>query len=101
MMSDPGNDLFTLIPHCVPRGSVGFTMKLARICLVSLGCVAGAFSFGVIANAAMDMVMPTARDAARDAAVSDATASVPVKAAEAAAPAPAFALASATSTPVE
>jgi hypothetical protein len=100
MLSDPGNVLFTLIPHCVPRGSVGFTMKLARICLVSLGCVAGAFSFGVIANAAIDVVMPAGKDAAKDAVVSDATASVPVKAAEAA-PAPTFALASATSTPVE
>ena len=100
MLSDPGNVLFTLIPHCVPRGSVGFTMKLARICLVSLGCVAGAFSFGLIANAAMDMVL-TGADAVKDAAVADTTAAVPVKAADAAAPAPSFALASATSTPVE
>lgn len=100
MMSDPGNVLFTLIPHCYPRGSVGFTMKLTRICLVSLGCVAGAFSFGVIANAAIDIVMP-ARNAATDVVVSDATASVPVTAADEAAPAPTFALASATSTPVE
>lgn len=97
MLSDPGNVLFTLIPHCVPRGSVGFTMKLARICLVSLGCVAGAFSFGLIANAAMDMVIP-AKDAVKDA---DAAAAVPAQAAQAAAPAPSFALASATSTPVE
>src|SRR5947209_11252709 len=96
MMSDPGKVLFTLIPHCNPRGSVGFTMKLTRICLVSLGCVAGAFSFGVIANAAIDIVMPASRDI-----VSEATASVPVQAADEAAPAPRFALASATSTPVE
>jgi hypothetical protein len=78
-------------------------MKLARICLVSLGCVAGAFTFGVIANAAIDVVMPAKNGAtgANDAVVSDDTASVPVKAADEAAPAPAFALASATSTPVE
>src|SRR5437868_10836215 len=51
MMSDPGNLLFTLIPHCVLRGSVGFTMKLARVGLVSLGCVAGAIAFGLVAHA--------------------------------------------------
>jgi hypothetical protein len=96
MMSDPGNVLFTLIPHCNPRGSVGFTMKSTRICLVSLSCLAGAFSFGVIANAAIDLVVPSPKDAA----VSEALPSAPVNAAEAPA-APAFALASATSTPVE
>jgi len=95
MMSDPGKVLFTLIPHCNPRGSVGFPMKLARICLVSLGCVAGAFSFGVIANAALDVVMP-----AQATAVSDATAAVPVEAADEAAQPASFALASVESTPV-
>ncbi len=75
-------------------------MKLTRICLVSLGCVAGAFSFGVVANAALDLVMP-----AQATAVSDAAASPPVKAADETAQAvqaqPAsFALASAESTPV-
>jgi len=94
MMSDPGNFLFTLIPHCVLRGSVGFTMKLARVGLVSLGCVAGAIAFGLVANAAIDLLMPSAQGA-------KATPSVPVKAAEEA-PAPAtFALASATATPVD
>jgi hypothetical protein len=96
MMSDPGNVLFTLIPHCNPRGSVGFTMKSTRICLVSFACVAGAFSFGVIANAAIDLVAPSPKDAV----VSEAPPSAPVNAAEAPA-APAFALASATSTPAE
>ncbi len=75
-------------------------MKLTRICLVSLGCVAGAFAFGVVANAALDVVMP-----AKATAVSDDTASVPAKAADEAAQAvqaqPAsFALASAESRPV-
>jgi hypothetical protein len=75
-------------------------MKLTRICVVSLGCVAGAFSFGVVANAALDLVMP-----AKATAVSDATASVPVKAADEpvqgvqAQPA-SFALASVESRPV-
>jgi len=75
-------------------------MKLTRICLVSLGCVAGAFSFGVIANAALDVVMP-----AKATAVSDAIASGPVKAADESAqgvqaqPA-SFALASVESRPV-
>src|SRR5689334_14035797 len=99
MMSDPGKVLFTLIPHCNPRGSVGFTMKLTRICLVSLGCVAGAFSFGVIANAALDIVMP-----AKATAVIDTTAAAPVAAIDTPAQAqvqPAsFALASVESTPV-
>jgi hypothetical protein len=76
-------------------------MKLARVCLVSLGCVAGAFSFGVIANAAIDMVVPSQKDAVvSDADLPKGTASVPVKAAEDPA-GPAFTLASATSTPVE
>jgi len=97
-MSDAGNVLFTLIPHCYPRGSVGFTMKLTRICLVSLGCVAGAFSFGVIANAAIDLIAPSGDSPA---AVSDLPASAPVQAADEPAAAPTFALASATSTPVD
>src|SRR5947209_7268073 len=100
MMSDPGNVLFTLIPHCNPRGSVGFPMKLTRICLVSLGCVAGAFSFGVIANAAIDLVVPAPKGAVLSNTASEATASVPAKAVEQPA-APAFTLASASSTPVE
>jgi len=70
-------------------------MKLTRICLVSLGCVAGAFSFGVVANAALDLVMP-----AKATAVSDAAASVPVQAADETAQPASFALASAESRPV-
>src|SRR6185295_11937842 len=97
MMSDPGNGLFTLIPHCNSRGSVGFTMKLTRVCLVSLGCVAGAVAFGIVANAAIDLVMPSAQSA-------KAVPSIPVKAAQeqpAKEQPAAFALASATSTPVD
>jgi hypothetical protein len=100
MMSDPGKVLFTLIPHSIPRGSVGFPMKLTRICLVSLGCVAGAFSFGVIANAALDLVMPT-NGASNAIAVSNAAAPLPAQAAEQPAQPASFALASAESTPVE
>ena len=96
MMSDPGNVLFTLIPHCYPRGSVGFTMKSTRICLVSLGCVAGAFAFGVIANAALDLVMP-----AKAVAMSDAASAAPATAVEPPARPASFALASVESTPVE
>jgi hypothetical protein len=33
-------------------------MKLARICLISLGCVSAALAFGVVANAAIDLVLP-------------------------------------------
>ena len=74
-------------------------MKLMRFCVVSLGCVAGAVTFGVVANAAIDLVMPQGpKEIAFPA--------VPVKAAatpaEVAAEQPArFALASATSTPVD
>lgn len=71
-------------------------MKLARICLVSLGSVALAGAFGVVANAAIDLVMPSGPSAARPAAMVQ----PPVKAAEEAAPA-AFTVASATSTPVD
>jgi hypothetical protein len=34
-------------------------MKLVRFCLISLGCVAGALAFGVVANAAIDLVLPS------------------------------------------
>ena len=74
-------------------------MKLMRFCVVSLGCVAGAVTFGVVANAAIDLVMPPGpKEIAFPA--------VPVKAAatpaEVAAEQPArFVLASATSTPVD
>ncbi len=74
-------------------------MKLTRICFVSLGCMAGAFTFGVIANMALDLVMPAEATVASDAAV---TAPVLAKGVE---PAPvqqaSFALASAESTPVQ
>ena len=74
-------------------------MKLMRFCVVSLGCAAGAVVFGVVANAAIDLVVPQGPKEI-------AFPSVPIKAAatpaEAAAEPPAsFALASATSTPVD
>jgi hypothetical protein len=99
MMSDPGNSFFTLIPHCNPRGSVGFTMKLMRFCVVSLGCVAGAVTFGVVANAAIDLVMPPGpKEIAFPTGAIQAVATPAEVAAERPA---AFALASATSTPVD
>ena len=33
-------------------------MKSAQICLLSLGCVGGAFAFGLVANTAIDLLMP-------------------------------------------
>lgn len=33
-------------------------MKSARVCLLSLACVGGAFAFGLAANAAIDLVIP-------------------------------------------
>jgi hypothetical protein len=97
-MVDLGNVLFTLIPHFVLRGSVGLTMKLARVCVISLGCVGGAICFGVVANAAIDLVMPAPRSA-----VNSTANQTPVSkdVAAQAAPASGFALASATSTPAE
>ncbi len=73
-------------------------MKLARVCLLSLGCVAGAFAFGLAANAAIDLVMPAPE--VKAAAVPALPVAPPVKAADEAAPA-GFQLASTTSTPVE
>ena len=74
-------------------------MKLMRFGAIALGCVACAVAFGVVANAAIDLMMqPGPKEIAFPA--------VPVKAA--ATPAevateapPSFALASATSTPVD
>jgi hypothetical protein len=60
-------------------------MKLTRICLISLGCVSAALAFGVIANAAIDLVLPTPKQAA-----------APAKPVEAP-----FALAAASSAPAE
>jgi len=93
-MGDPGNVLFTLIPHFGLRGSVGITMKSAQVCLLSLGCVGGAFAFGLVANAALDVIMP----ASDEAAVVKLAAAKP---AEQPQPAPAYALASTSSTPVD
>jgi hypothetical protein len=92
-MVDLGNALFTLIPHFVLRGSVGLTMKLTRVVLISLGCVSGAIGFGIVANAAIDLVLPAPQPVVVQAAVQ-----APVEAAAATGD---FALASATSTPVD
>ena len=70
-------------------------MKLTRICLLSLGCAAGAFAFGMAANAAIDLMMPAPEI---EAAAAPARPAPPVKAAEEPA---AFRLASTTSTPAE
>jgi len=67
-------------------------MKLTRICLISLGCVSAAMAFGIVANAAIDLVLPAPKQLA-----------VPAKPVEAA-PAPAtfdLAAAAATATPTE
>ena len=93
-MVDLGNVLFTLIPHFVLRGSVGLTMKLARVCVISLGCVGGAIGFGVVANAAIDLVMPAPKPATNQ---SQAAKQAPAEPA----PAGGFALASASATAVE
>jgi hypothetical protein len=42
-------------------------MKLTRICLFSLGCVGAALAFGVVANAAIDLVLPAPKQAAHQA----------------------------------
>jgi hypothetical protein len=74
-------------------------MKLMRFCVVSLGCVAVAVAFGVVANAAIDLVMPQGpKEIAFPAAPIKAAATPAEVAAEAP---PSFALASATSTPVD
>lgn len=79
-------------------------MKSARIGLLSLACVSGAVAFGVVANAAIDMVMPTAASAVTGSVALPQQPVAPIVAAtdEGAQPAPGgFALASATSTPVD
>src|SRR5262249_26257813 len=69
-------------------------MKSAQVCLLSLGCVGGAFAFGIAANAALDLIMPMPQKGA--------TVNVAVaKPADEAQPAPAYALASTTSPPVD
>jgi hypothetical protein len=79
-------------------------MKSARIGLLSLACVSGAVAFGVVANAAIDMVMPAAAPAASGSVALPQQSAAPIVAAtdDGAQPAPGgFALASATSTPVD
>ena len=79
-------------------------MKSARIGLLSLACVSGAVAFGVVANAAIDMVMPTAASAVTGSVALPQRPAAPIMAAtdEGAQPAPGgFALASVTSTPVD
>ena len=68
-------------------------MKLTRVGVLSLGCVGGALSFGLIANAALDLMMPLPPKAPQ----------VPVAVAKPAEPVqPAtYALASATSVPAD
>jgi hypothetical protein len=67
-------------------------MKLARVCLLSLACVGSAFAFGMVANAAIDLLIPAPGEKAAVAIA---------KPAEAAAQPAAYTLASATSTPVD
>jgi hypothetical protein len=62
-------------------------MKLTRICLISLGCVSAAVAFGVVANAAIDLVLPAPQQAAASAKPAEAPAT--------------FELAAATSAPAE
>jgi len=79
-------------------------MKSARIGLLSLACVSGAVAFGLVANAAMDMMMPAAAPAVTGSVALPQESAAPILAStdEAAQPAPGgFALASATSTPVD
>jgi hypothetical protein len=79
-------------------------MKSARICLLSLACVSGAVAFGVVANAAIDMVMPAAASAVTGSVALPQQSAAPIVAAtdDGAQPASGgFALASATSTPVD
>ena len=65
-------------------------MKLVRVCLLSLACVGGAVAFGVVANAAIELMIPG----------SSRTVAVAPKTAEPAQPV-VYALASTTSTPAE
>lgn len=70
-------------------------MKSAQVCLLSLGCVGGAFAFGVVANAALDVIMPMPQHAPA------AKVAMAKPAQEAQPAAPAYALASTASTPVD
>lgn len=64
-------------------------MKLPKIGLISLACVGGAFGCGLVANAAIDLVIPASKQIAV------------AKPAEEAQPATAYALAATTSVPVD
>ena len=68
-------------------------MKLTRVCLLSLACAGGAFAFGLVANAAIDLVMPAS---AKKVAVA---VTEPAQAAEQ--PTVAYTLASTTSMPAD
>ena len=72
-------------------------MKLMRFCVVSLGCVAGAVAFGVVANVAIDLVMPQGPKEIAFPAAPIKAAATPAEVEQPAG----FALASATSTPVD
>jgi hypothetical protein len=72
-------------------------MKLMRFCVVSLGCVAVAVAFGVVANAAIDLVMPQGPKEIAFPAAPIKAAATPAEVEQPAG----FALASATSTPVD
>ena len=67
-------------------------MKL-RICLLSLACVGGAFAFGLVANAAIDLLMP---QPAREATVATVAVAEPADQ-----PPASYALASTTSVPAD
>jgi hypothetical protein len=72
-------------------------MKFVRVGLIALGCISGAFAFGVIANAAIDLVLPPERTGTIPKQVAAEPTGAPAKAA----PPAGFALASATSSPVD
>ena len=76
-------------------------MKSMRIGLLSLACVSGAVAFGMIANAAIDLVMPANGQTSGEPMAAPQTFAAPVVAAEEVASPSGFALASATSTPVD
>jgi len=76
-------------------------MKSMRIGLLSLACVSAAVAFGMIANAAIDLVMPANVQASGEPVAAPQRQAAPVMAAEEVAAPGGFALASATSTPVD
>jgi len=80
-------------------------MKLSRICLISLGCVSTAVAFGVLAHAAIDLVLPAPQPVAVEVAkaeVAKAEVAKPVEAPPTTAPAPTvFELAAAATAPAD